>query len=39
MTDIAARPPQSYRFRRDRPNLERRAGMAYQQLAVVCVNR
>lgn len=26
MTDIAARPPQSTRFRRDRPNLERRAG-------------
>lgn len=26
MTDIAARPPQSNRFRRDRPNLERRAG-------------
>lgn len=26
MTDIAARPPQSTRFRRDRPHLERRAG-------------
>ena len=26
MTDIAARPPQSSRFRRDRPTLERRAG-------------
>lgn len=26
MTDIAARPPVSNRFRRDRPNLERRAG-------------
>ena len=26
MTDIAARPPQSTRFRRDRPTLERRAG-------------
>lgn len=26
MTDIASRPPQSNRFRRDRPNLERRAG-------------
>lgn len=26
MTDIAARPPMSNRFRRDRPNLERRAG-------------
>jgi hypothetical protein len=26
MTDIAARPPQSPRFRRDRPTLERRAG-------------
>jgi hypothetical protein len=26
MTDIASRPPQSPRFRRDRPTLERRAG-------------
>jgi len=26
MTDIAARPPQSPRFRRDRPTLERRSG-------------
>ena len=26
MTDIAARPPQSYRFSQDRPNLERRVG-------------
>jgi hypothetical protein len=26
MTDLAARPPVSNRFRRDRPNLERRAG-------------
>ena len=26
MTDIASRPPQSQRFRRDRPTLERRAG-------------
>lgn len=26
ITDIAARPPQSNRFRRDRPTLERRAG-------------
>ncbi len=26
MTDIATRPPQSTRFRRDRPTLERRAG-------------
>lgn len=26
MTDIAARPPQSRRFRGDRPSLERRAG-------------
>lgn len=26
MTDIAARPPESNRFRRDRPGLERRAG-------------
>jgi hypothetical protein len=26
MTDIASRPPQSPRFRRDRPILERRAG-------------
>ena len=26
MTDLAARPPQSPRFRRDRPTLERRAG-------------
>jgi hypothetical protein len=27
MTDIASRPPQSPRFRRDRPTLERRAGI------------
>ena len=27
MTDIAARPPASPRFRRDRPSLERRAGV------------
>jgi hypothetical protein len=27
MTDIASRPPQSPRFRRDRPTLERRAGV------------
>lgn len=26
MTDIASRPPQSPRFRRDRPTLDRRAG-------------
>jgi hypothetical protein len=26
MTDIASHPPQSPRFRRDRPTLERRAG-------------
>lgn len=26
MTDLASRPPQSPRFRRDRPSLERRAG-------------
>jgi hypothetical protein len=26
MTDIASQPPQSPRFRRDRPTLERRAG-------------
>ncbi len=26
MTDIASRPPQNPRFRRDRPTLERRAG-------------
>ena len=26
MTDIAARPPESTRFRRDRPTLEPRAG-------------
>ena len=26
MTDLAARPPRSPRFRRDRPTLERRAG-------------
>ena len=26
MTDLASHPPQSLRFRRDLPNLERRAG-------------
>lgn len=34
MTDIASRPPQSPRFRSDRPTLERRAGVWLRDFSV-----
>jgi hypothetical protein len=37
MTDIAARPPESPRFRRNRPTLERRAGAWLRDLNVAAI--